>query len=491
MGRSWGGLRRVRVAGGVLLFAGVCWLLGGLALAYWLVNDSPIQTTGSHGMLPSDLYSKVFGILAGAASLAAAVPLVIGFCMLRGQRWAAIAAIPLGLLAMIYGGSSWLQGGVPAQISLALPGAVIASLPLSAFLNSELDRRAFGHVGWQNAVRWLSRPVQSVATLLVVFAALTYANQLTTRFGSGGSEWDSGPITQRSDLSLALQCSKQLSRPGAECAELAQRAPAAASSLARAVHKCSGHIARGSSDSSGDEACAGWRIRGMFTLLGQQRAEEGFVELERWVKRSDADLWLRAAAARGLAQGHDERALALSTRLLEQAGTDDEAHEDLIETVHLLRGAAATPLLRKVLLQRGPQSFGRRSTLRAIAEADTEESWQTITELANSPDRAWRRSIAAAFTGWPTSVVGESIPPLPISERVRRLMLDHFDDEDATVRLQSCRVLLPCDRTDPQTRAALSDLPFSYQPCRVCDTLYESASAGTQLRKTLEERLWK
>lgn len=332
---DWASSRRVKVAGAALLVPCAVIVLGGLAGAFSLLFRDGEATGGGNACnsaVPGAAFAQIFGGAALALALAAALPLTLGIGMLRGKLWAAQIAISLGLLAILAGALGWLGWGW-GSLALVLLGACVSGLPLSAFTTYSLGRLAFAGKRWLGMARWVCRPVQSVALLVGVAALCVMPGRIEARFGTGGASDDDGPIVFRSDLSLALQCagrgySAAHEWSTEECRAFATRAPRAAPAVVRVLQPCAGHIGRGTSGSLQGKACEGDMIGRLFGLLGQQRAEVGLAELERWVKRPDADLWLRAKAARVLAEAGDVRAADATLLLLAEFERGEAGHAD-------------------------------------------------------------------------------------------------------------------------------------------------------------------
>src|SRR5262249_29413552 len=122
----------------------------------------------------------------------------------------------------------------------------------------------------------------------------------------------------RPSLDLALACTRSpwIAVEAPECEWLARRAPSAGPAIVHAIRKCPAHIAPREADSFNDELCAGRRMHGMFGVLAQQGGV-ALDELDRWARRRDADYWLRAAAARALAEVRDDRAFDVTSELLD------------------------------------------------------------------------------------------------------------------------------------------------------------------------------
>lgn len=167
--------RKLRWLGRACAVVGGVGALVTLALAGLFFDAKPLQTVGTHGMLPSDFHSLLFGsVFAILAALCLAL-LAIGLLCSFGARLARNSALVIGSSALVVGAA--FQVYVPAWWgilgSMLAPLVWTPALPFAAYLTalgiaSSSESRARSA---SLEKRWLTRP-EPLAGLILGLAVL-------------------------------------------------------------------------------------------------------------------------------------------------------------------------------------------------------------------------------------------------------------------------------------------------------------------------------
>ena len=444
--------REFAIAGGFLVGVGALWLLLGGAAAVWFFSFVSVKPDTN--VVGADvIYRARFTGLAIVSTLPSIIVLAIGLALRAPSVWG--AAVAFAASAVAFAEVTWTVARLPGVlqpwgfalwpaglVALALSGSLVL-LIAQGFMSPTIAPTTVPPESRRRiVVRALARsPVQTglLFGIALVFVAFFQAERAIALRSSTSDE---GPLSLRSDLSLALQAtsSPQLTAESAR-GELLRRGATSVPAVVSALGACPMRfmeLNQRSARRGVDEPCTDWRVPALFDLLADLGGPTAIAELLRWTRAAQADPVLRDQAGGALGRAGDRESIGDIAALLDVPDPPSSYGGPVRRRLDLVVGALVKlhasnqiPHIASALLRLGPAASFATAGLRALGDFDAEEGWGAFLEIARSSDPAWRRNALGAYSRM------DRLPP-----QVAAFCLQELDDEDRDARGYACTDLM-------------------------------------------------